>query len=73
MYNIVFSLHTKNHFWMSLRRYGPWFVRDYIDASHPYISIGEYWDSCKYSGFSLDYNQGHYSILKTIFELRLIT
>jgi alpha-amylase len=37
--------------------YGPWFVRDYIDASQPYISIGEYWDSCKYSGFSLDYNQ----------------
>ncbi|KAG0612666.1 hypothetical protein M758_6G044000 [Ceratodon purpureus] len=39
--------------------YASKFVREFIDAAQPFISIGEYWDSCRYVGpdYSLDYNQ----------------
>uniref|UniRef100_A0A0C9RI29 Alpha-amylase n=1 Tax=Wollemia nobilis TaxID=56998 RepID=A0A0C9RI29_9CONI len=37
------------------------FVKEYIEASNPMFSVGEYWDSCNYTpSYNLDYNQdGH--------------
>jgi alpha-amylase len=39
--------------------YASRFVREFIDAAQPFISVGEYWDSCRYVGpnYALDYNQ----------------
>ena len=46
-------------------RYAPRFVKEFIEAAKPYISVGEYWDSCRYVGpdYALDYNQGSVSRL----------
>jgi alpha-amylase len=40
--------------------YSARFVMEYIQASWPKLSIGEYWDDCSYVGpdYALDYNQG---------------
>jgi alpha-amylase len=45
---------------MSVCRYSPRFVKAYVEASKPRLAIGEYWDSCKYTGpkYILDYDQG---------------
>jgi len=45
-------------------RYSSIFVKAYIEASKPRLAIGEYWDTCRYTGpkYTLDYNQGsHFS------------
>lgn len=54
-------------------RYAPRFVREFIDAAQPYLSIGEYWDSCRYSGsdWSLDYNQGSFLEFLCAYSLKL--
>lgn len=33
-------------------------MKEYIEASNPAFSIGEYWDSLAYEGGNLCYNQG---------------
>ncbi|KAG5050587.1 Alpha-amylase 3, chloroplastic [Glycine soja] len=33
------------------------YVKDYIDASEPYFSVGEYWDSLSYTYSEMDHNQ----------------
>ncbi|TKY69722.1 Alpha-amylase 3 [Spatholobus suberectus] len=33
------------------------YVKDYIEASEPYFSVGEYWDSLSYSTGETDHNQ----------------
>ncbi|KAK7309571.1 hypothetical protein RJT34_06410 [Clitoria ternatea] len=33
------------------------YVKDYIDASEPYFSVGEYWDSLNYTYDEMDHNQ----------------
>lgn len=38
--------------------YSATYVKEYIEGAKPIFSVGEYWDSCSYSGyFYLDYNQ----------------
>ncbi|KAG6542753.1 hypothetical protein Mapa_015828 [Marchantia paleacea] len=37
--------------------YSASFVKEYIDASNPIFSVGEFWDTCNYHGSSLDYDQ----------------
>ncbi|KAG0607025.1 hypothetical protein M758_9G186900 [Ceratodon purpureus] len=39
--------------------YSPRFVKAYIEASKPRLAVGEYWDTCKYTGpkYILDYDQ----------------
>ncbi|KAF2324746.1 hypothetical protein GH714_016604 [Hevea brasiliensis] len=39
------------------RGYSPKYVKEYIEGAKPIFSVGEYWDSCNYSGFYLEYNQ----------------
>ncbi|KAF5202041.1 Alpha-amylase 3 protein, partial [Thalictrum thalictroides] len=39
------------------RGYAPKYVKEYIEGSKPIFSVGEYWDSCNYSGTKLEYNQ----------------
>ncbi|CAI9116997.1 OLC1v1018307C4 [Oldenlandia corymbosa var. corymbosa] len=39
------------------RGYAPKYVKEYIEGARPIFSVGEYWDSCKYNGSYLDYNQ----------------
>lgn len=39
-------------------------MKEYIERAKPIFSVGEYWDSCNYSGyFYLDYNQGIMSLM----------
>lgn len=39
-------------------------MKEYIEASNPAFSIGEYWDSLAYEGGNLCYNQGeHFSFV----------
>jgi len=33
------------------------YVRDYIEASEPYFSVGEYWDSLSYTNGEADHNR----------------
>ncbi|EOY15167.1 Alpha-amylase-like 2 isoform 2 [Theobroma cacao] len=33
------------------------YVKEYIEGAKPLFSVGEYWDSCNYNGYGLDYNQ----------------
>ncbi|OVA09069.1 Alpha amylase [Macleaya cordata] len=33
------------------------YVKDYLDASEPYFSVGEYWDSLSYTYGEMDHNQ----------------
>lgn len=33
------------------------YVKDYLDASEPYFSVGEYWDSLNYTYGEMDHNQ----------------
>ncbi|XP_044488895.1 alpha-amylase 3, chloroplastic isoform X2 [Mangifera indica] len=33
------------------------YVKDYLDASEPYFSVGEYWDSLNYTYDEMDHNQ----------------
>lgn len=33
-------------------------MKEYIEASEPTFSIGEYWDSLAYEGGTVSYNQG---------------
>ncbi|KAE9605500.1 hypothetical protein Lal_00025343 [Lupinus albus] len=33
------------------------YVKDYLDASEPYFSVGEYWDSLSYTNGEMDHNQ----------------
>ncbi|XP_061338783.1 alpha-amylase 3, chloroplastic-like isoform X2 [Gastrolobium bilobum] len=33
------------------------YVKDYLDASEPYFTVGEYWDSLSYTYGVMDYNQ----------------
>ncbi|RAL52413.1 hypothetical protein DM860_007270 [Cuscuta australis] len=37
--------------------YSPKFIKEYIEGAKPIFSVGEYWDTCNYSGTDLDYNQ----------------
>lgn len=39
------------------RGYSAKYVKEYIEGAKPLFSVGEYWDSCKYNGHVLDYNQ----------------
>ncbi|XP_012449177.1 probable alpha-amylase 2 isoform X1 [Gossypium raimondii] len=39
------------------RGYSAKYVKEYIEAAKPIFSVGEYWDSCNYSGSVLEYNQ----------------
>lgn len=39
------------------RGYSANFVKEYMEGGKPVFSVGEYWDSCNYSGHRLDYNQ----------------
>lgn len=39
------------------------YVKEYIEASNPAFSIGEYWDSLAYEGGNLCYNQGKHCFL----------
>lgn len=38
--------------------YSAKYVKEYIEGAKPVLSVGEYWDSCKYHGHRLDYDQG---------------
>ena len=40
-------------------------VKEYIEASNPAFSIGEYWDSLAYEGGTVCYNQGTDSSMRT--------
>lgn len=33
------------------------YVKDYLDASEPYFSVGEYWDSLNYTYGEMDHSQ----------------
>ncbi|MCI11945.1 alpha-amylase 3 chloroplastic-like, partial [Trifolium medium] len=33
------------------------YVKDYMDATKPYFSVGEYWDSLSYTYGEMDHNQ----------------
>ncbi|KAM7259897.1 hypothetical protein ACFE04_015638 [Oxalis oulophora] len=37
--------------------YAAKYVKGYIEGAKPIFSVGEYWDSCKYNGTILEYNQ----------------
>ena len=39
--------------------YSAKYVKEYIEGAKPIFSVGEYWDSCNYNGYGLDYNQGN--------------
>lgn len=39
------------------RGYSAKYVKEYIEGAKPIFAVGEYWDSCKYHGHDLDYNQ----------------
>lgn len=45
------------------------YVKEYIEGAKPLFSVGEYWDSCNYNGYGLDYNQGNGLDLFFIFEI----
>nr|XP_018622576.1 uncharacterized protein LOC104085350 isoform X3 [Nicotiana tomentosiformis] len=42
-----------------VRGFSGGYVKEYIEASNPAFSIGEYWDSLAYEGGNLCYNQGY--------------
>ena len=33
------------------------YVMEYIEASHPKMAVGEFWDDCAYKDSKLEYNQ----------------
>jgi len=39
------------------RGYSSKYVKEYIEEAKPIFSVGEYWESCNYSGTHLEYNQ----------------
>lgn len=41
-------------------------MKEYIEASNPAFSIGEYWDSLAYEGGNLCYNQGEIYLNVTV-------
>ncbi|KAG5542843.1 hypothetical protein RHGRI_015812 [Rhododendron griersonianum] len=39
------------------RGYSAQYVKEYIEGAKPLFSVGEWWDSCNYTGHHLEYNQ----------------
>lgn len=52
------SIGYLKNFYFVCRGFAGEYVKEYIEASNPAFSIGEYWDSLAYEGGNLCYNQG---------------